>query len=353
MSFAYRNKEVVMNKRVFLFFMVVSVGVAFLSVGSVKSDAAPIRLTYSNFFPPTHIQSKLAEAWCDEVKKRTNGRVFVEYYAGQTLTKARQNYDGVVTGLSDIGFSVLAYTRGRFPVLAAVDLPLGYTSGRVATQIANAVYQKFMPKELLDTKVMYLHSHGPGLVHTRDKPIRKLEDLKGMKMRGHGTSAMVLKALGATAIAKPMPELYEMLQKGVVEGAVYPYEVNDGWRMGEVIRYATGSYAAAYTTTFYVVMNKDKWDALPGDVKKIIEEMNKEWIGKHGNAWDTSDIDGVRVLLNNGGQLIGLDKAEAARWKMAVSSIADEYVAGMKKKGFRNAQEIVDFVKANLEKLSK
>jgi len=99
MSFAYRNKEVVMNKRVFLFFMVVSVGVAFLSVGSVKSDAAPIRLTYSNFFPPTHIQSKLAEAWCDEVKKRTNGRVFVEYYAGQTLTKARQNYDGVVTGL--------------------------------------------------------------------------------------------------------------------------------------------------------------------------------------------------------------------------------------------------------------
>jgi TRAP-type C4-dicarboxylate transport system substrate-binding protein len=352
--FHFKAKEdVQMKKKIFLLILVTAVGLAFMQAGAIKAQAAPIKLTYSNFFPPTHIQSKLAEAWSKEVEKRTNGRVKVEYYAGQTLTKARQCYDGVVTGLSDIGFSVLAYTRGRFPVLAAVDLPLGYTSGRVATQIANAVYKKFMPKELLDTQVMYLHAHGPGLVHSRNKPIRKLEDLKGLKMRGHGTSALVLKALGATPVPKPMPELYQMLQKGVVEGAVYPYEVNDGWRMGEVIKYATGSYAAAYTTTFFVVMNKNKWNALPSDVKRIIEEINHEWIGKHGGAWDTSDLDGVRVLLNQGGQIIGLDKDEAERWKKAVSPIAGEYVAGMKKKGFMNAQEIVDFVSNTLEKLSK
>ena len=100
-------------------------------------------------------------------------------------------------------------------------------------------------------------------------------------------------------------------------------------------------------------MNKNKWNALPSDVKKIIAEINHEWIGKHGAAWDTSDLDGVRVLLNNGGQIIGLDKGEAERWKKAVSSIAGDYVADMKKKGFTNAQEIVDFVSSTQEKLSK
>ncbi len=142
---------------------------------------------------------------------------------GQTLTKARQVYDGVVEGISDVGFSVLAYTRGRFPVTAAVDLPLGYTSGTVATKVINAVYKKFMPQEFMDTQVMYLHAHGPGLIHTKSKPVRKMEDMKGLKFRGHGTSALVVKALGGTPVSKPMPETYQMLQKGVVDGAVYPF----------------------------------------------------------------------------------------------------------------------------------
>ena len=102
--------------------------------------ANPIKLTYSNFFPPTHIQSQLAQAWCDEVKKRTKGKVFVEYYPGGTLTKSKQVYDGVVSGLSDIGSALFAYTRGRFPVLEAVDLPIGYTSGVQATKVVNEFF---------------------------------------------------------------------------------------------------------------------------------------------------------------------------------------------------------------------
>ena len=229
-------------KKIVLFLLVVGIGFGFCLAGTFQAQAAPIKLTYSNFFPPTHIQSKLAEAWCREVEKRTSGRVRVEYYAGQTLTKARQCYDGVVNNLSDIGFSVLAYTRGRFPVLAAVDLPLGYTSGRAATAVANAVYNKFKPKELLDTKVMYLHAHGPGLLHTRGKAVRKMEDLRGLKIRSHGTSALVVKALGGTPVPKPMPETYQMLQKGVVDGAVYPFEANKGWKLGEVTDYATAAF---------------------------------------------------------------------------------------------------------------
>jgi TRAP-type C4-dicarboxylate transport system substrate-binding protein len=306
-------------------------------------------LTYSNFFPPTHIQSKLAEAWCKEVEKRTNGRVVVEYYAGQTLTKANQCYDGVVTGISDIGFSVLAYTRGRFPVMSAVDLTLGWPSGRVATAVVNAVYNKFKPKELMDTKVMYLHAHGPGLVHTKGKAVRKLEDMKGLKLRGHGTSALVQKALGATPVPKPMPECYQMLQKGVVEGGTFPFEADKGWKLGEVTDYITAAFSAAYTTSFFVVMNKDKWKMIPRDDQKTIEQINSEWVVKHGEAWDSSDLEGIVFFLNQGGQIIGLDKKEAARWEEATASIPGEYAEKLTQKGF-NGKEIVDFVKAELKK---
>ena len=187
-----------MRKQIFTVLLIICVGLAFGFMSPATAEAASVKLTYSNFFPPGHIQSKLAESWCKEVEKRTNGEVVVEYYPGQTLTKARQVYDGVVEGLSDVGFSVLAYTRGRFPVMAAVDLPLGYTSGRVATQVINAVYKKFMPKELMDTQVMYLHAHGPGLIHTKTKAVRKMEDMKGLKFRGHGTSALVVQAQSGT-----------------------------------------------------------------------------------------------------------------------------------------------------------
>jgi len=341
-----------MKRKLFLLFVIVSVGVAFTAMAFLKAEAAPIKLTYSNFFPPTHIQSKLAEAWCKEVAKRTNGKVKVEYYPGQTLTKAKQCYDGAVTGISDLGFSVLAYTRGRFPVMSAIDLPLGYPSGKVATAVINEVYYKFMPKELLDTKVMYLHAHGPGLIHTKDKMITKLEDLRGGKLRGHGTSANFQKALGATPVPSPMPECYQMIQKGVVQGASYPFEANKGWRLGEVTDYAVAAFSAAYTTSFFVVMNKDKWNALPAAVQNTIEEINSEWVVKHGEAWDASDMEGLKYFLNQGGVIIGLDKKEAARWKNAVRPVIDEYIQSMNKKGF-NGKEIVDFTMGTLAKYTK
>ena len=335
-------------KRRISFLAILCAGFFLLSIHPAPAGAEDFKLTYSNFFPPTHIQSRLAEAWCKEVESRTNGRVKVEYYPGQTLTKAAQVYDGVVTGMSDIGFSVLAYTRGRFPVMSAVDLPLGYQSGRAATKVINAVYEKFQPKELMDTEVMYLHAHGPGLVHTKDKAVRKLEDIKGMKLRGHGTSALVLEALGAVPVPSPMPETYQNIQKGVVQGSVYPLEANKGWRLGEVTDYATCAFSAAYTTSFFVVMNKDKWNALPKDIRKIIREINDEWVVKHGEAWDTSDMVGIRYFLNQGNEMIGLDEKEAARWKEAVAPILENYAKEMTEKGF-NGREIVDFTVKTLE----
>ena len=339
-----------MKKLIFTFLFIFCIGLAFGFMSPVTAEAASVKLTYSNFFPPGHIQSKLAESWCKEVEKRTNGQVVVEYFPGGTLTKARQIYDGVVEGLSDVGFSVLAYTRGRFPEMAAVDLPLGYTSGMVATKVINAVYKEFMPKELMDTQVMYLHAHGPGLINTKSKAVRKMEDMKGLKFRAHGTSALVVKALGGTPVSKPMPETYQMLQKGVVDGAAYPFEANKGWKLGEVTRFCTADFSAAYTTSFFVVMNKAKWNAISAANQKIIEQINLEWADKHGEAWNTSDALGIVFFLNQGGEIIGLDAKEAERWKKAVAPIIEDYKADMNKKGFKGT-ELVDFTIKTLNSL--
>lgn len=337
-----------MKKRLMFSLVVVFIGLAFLLTGSIKAEAGPIKLTYSCFFPPTHIQSKLAEAWCKEVEKRTGGKVEIGYYPGQTLTKAKQCYDGVVEGLSDIGFSILQYTPGRFPVMDVINLPIGVPSGTVATAIINEVNEKFQPKELSDTKVMYLHSHGPGLIHTKDKPIQKMDDLKGIKIRSHGPTAEMIKCLGGTPVALPMPELYQALQKGVVQGGVFPFEANKGWRLAEVTDFVSACFSTGYGLGFFVVMNKDKWASLPADVQKTIDGINNEWIIKHGQAWDESDFRGIQFVLSRGNSIVGIDPKESARRAEAVQPVMAAYEKTVSAKGLPG-KKVLEFVQKRLK----
>ena len=309
-------------------------------VSAPRAYAGNMTLTYSNFFPPTHIQSQLAESWCKEVEKRTGGRVKVQYFAGETLTKASQTYDSVVDGIADIGMSALSYTRGRFPLMAAIDLPFGYPSGAAATAAANALLKKYHPKEFNQTQVMYLDAHGPGFIQTRDKAIHTLDDLKGLKIRSTGLSAQIVRALGATPVAMSMPDSYQALQKGVVDGSTYPMEADKGWKLGEVCHFATADYSAAYTTCFFVVMNKDKWNAISPDDQKIIEAINEEWAVKHGEAWDSSDVAGTRFFLQQGGTIIGLDARESGKWQAAVTPLIADYARSLDKEGYHGEDVI-------------
>ena len=308
---------------------------------------AKTQLTYSNFFPPTHIQSQLAEAWIKEVESRTNGDISINYFPAGTLTKAPQTYDGVVQGIADIGMTVLAYSRGRFPVAAAIDLPMGYTSGVQATNIANGVLEKFDPEEFKDTELMFLHAHGPGLLHTRDKEVRTLEDFKGLKIRGTGTSGKVVAALGGSPVGKAMGETYQMLQKGVVDGSLHPVETNKGWKVGEVVSYMTQNFSTAYTTTFAVFMNKDKWNSLTPEQQKIIREINAEFALKHGQAWDTSDEEGMAFFLEKGGKVISQSDEQAKIWAENAASVIDEYIQASSEKGI-DGQAVVDYIRSNL-----
>ena len=205
---------------------------------------APIELRYSTFFPPTHIQAKLAEAWIQEVQERSGAKVTITYFPGGTLGKGPEIYDHVLKGITDIGFCLFAYTAGRFPVMESVDLPLGYRTGSCATRVINAFYEEFKPEELDDVHLLYLHVHGPGLLHSK-KPVRVLEDLKGMKIRVTGFSAKVAQALGGVPVAMGQGGAYEALQKGVVEATLSPIEVLKGWNQAEVIRYTTECFSVA------------------------------------------------------------------------------------------------------------
>src|SRR3989304_5362762 len=205
------------------------------------AQTKPVELTYSIFFPAPHKNTVLAGEWAKEIEKRTNGRVQITVFPGGTLTPADKCYDGVVKGISDIGFSVLAYTRGRFPLSEVVDLPLGSKSGYASTKLINDFYNQFKPKEFGDVKVMYFHGHGPAIYHTK-KAVRKLEDLKGMKIRCTGLATRIVTLLGGTPVAMPMPETYDSLSKGVVEGTLNPQEALQGFKFGEVVKFSTESY---------------------------------------------------------------------------------------------------------------
>lgn len=320
-----------------------------LTVAPTYGQAKPIELTYSIFFPAPAPQTQVATDWAKEIEKRTNNRVKITIFPGGTLTAADKCYDGVVKGISDIGMSVFAYTRGRFPLTEVADLPVGIKSGLVATKMINAYYKKFNPKELKDVKVMYLHGHGPGFLHTKTA-VEKLEDLKGMKIRCTGLAAKIVEKLGAVPVAMTMGETYDALKRGVVEGSMAPMESLKTWKWGEVVKFTTESWGSAYSTGFFVVMNKGKWNSLPKDVKLMIEQVNKEWIDRQGKNWDDIDKTGREATLAAGNKIITLSKEENMRWAEAVKPILDGYVKNMKEKGLPG-DKALKFYRDELKKL--
>jgi len=288
-----------------------------------------IELSYSNFFPPTHFHSILADEWAKEIEKRTDGRVKITYFPGGSLTPAPKVYDGVVEGISDIGMSVLAYSMGRFPASELIDLPHAYPNGWVATKVANDFYQEFQPAEFEDVHVLYFHAHGPGVVFTTEKPVRKMEDLKGLVIRSTGVGAKIMEALGAEGYGASQGEAYDLMAKGTIDGSFTPREVLKGWKQAEVVKYVTGCYDVGNTANMFVVMNKDKWNGLPENIKTIIAEVSQEWIEKHGMVWDYYDKVGIDYFLTFAGrEVIELSAEEMAKWvEAAVDPLIDAYMS--------------------------
>jgi len=280
---------------------------------------APIKLKFSNFQPLTFSAAPVMAQFCEEIKKRTNGRVEITHYAGGTLTTAPKVYDGIVNQVSDIGHSHIGYTRGRFPVTEILDLPVGYTSGFVSTHVKHDFYKQFKPKEWNDVHVLYFWAVGPQILTTTKKLFSKLEDLKGMKIRGTGRPADIIKALGALPVALEMGDVYDSAQWGLLDGIFEAMETWKGFRLGDVIKYAALTQRATGSIyTFYVAMNKEKWDALPNDIKKIFDETAEEWVDKHAVKTLEADFAGMDYFKQKGGQVLKISDGEIRQFQQVI-----------------------------------
>jgi TRAP-type C4-dicarboxylate transport system substrate-binding protein len=307
------------------------------AIHSFVHAADVIKLKGANYLPVTHPMSLLSGWFCDEVKNRTKGQVEIAYHPGGTLLNPVKMYDGVITGSAGMGGSHIQETRGRFRVMEVFDLPLGFPSGWTDTQVATDFFNKYNPKEWNDVHVLYVTTTGPLILQTTTKPVKTLEDLKGLKIRATGQLADILKALGAVPVPLPMPDVYDALLRRVIEGVSVDLSTLKYWKFAEVTKHVTAYWQLGTGITFYWVMNKSKWNALPPDIQKIFTQVASETREKQASLWDQMDIEGMDLFKSKGGQVINLSDAEAARWIKAVDPVIADYKKSMASKGYKEA----------------
>jgi TRAP-type C4-dicarboxylate transport system substrate-binding protein len=323
--------------------MVVLVAVLFVGLmvtvlPSGKAHAAKVTLKVANFFPPPSFQSKVLEEFCRDLEKRTNGQVKVDYFGGGSLLKPTAMFDGVVDGIADIGYSHVYYTPGRMLVTESNGLPIGYASGWVASQVMNDFYMEFQPKEFDAVKVLWMNASPPSGIATSKKAVRKLEDLKGLTIRAPGMAGEVMKALGGTPAPTPMPEVYDAIAKGVIDGEASNYETLFAFKFAEVVKYETSIWPINHPYPFYLAMNKKSYAKLPADIRPIFDKLVGEYKERYILMWNAIDFVGEKAGMAKGVEFIDLSPAEIKRWQAAVEPVFGNYVKTMVGKGFSEAE---------------
>jgi TRAP-type C4-dicarboxylate transport system substrate-binding protein len=297
-----------------------------------------INLKVAMFFPPPSFQSKVLEEFCRDLEKRTDGQVKVDYFGGQSLLKSTAMFDGIVSGIADIGYSHVYYTPGRMAVTEACGLPIGYPTGWVASQTMNDFYQEFKPKEFDKVRMLWMNASPPTAVATAKKPIRKLEDLKGLTIRAPGISGDVMKALGGTPAPTPMMEVYDALSKGVIDGEASNFETLFAFKFAEVVKYTTSIWQINHPYPFYLVMNKNSYKKLPADIKAIFDKLVGEYKERYILMWNAIDFVGKAFGKKKGVEFIELPPSELPKWQAAVMPVIDDYVKTMVGKGYSEAE---------------
>lgn len=290
------------------------------------SHAADVTLRFHQFLPPqATIPSKAIVPWAQKVEKESGGRIKVQHFPSMQLGgKPPELYDQAKDGVADIVWTVLGYTPGRFPKSEVFELP--FSSG--LAEPASRAFQEYVEKnamdEFKDVKVIAVHVHGPGLIHSKD-PVTKLEDLKGVKVRGGSRiTNIMLEQLGAVPVGMPVPAVSESLSKGVISATTIPWEVVPALKVQQIVKNHTGFAGdqGLYTQTFVVAMNKGAYDKLPADLKKVIDANSGiETAALFGRAMDEGDKVGLSLAQKAGNRVIMLDAVETQTWRRTASAV--------------------------------
>jgi len=316
----------------------------------VSATAGAIKLTYANFPPAPTFPCVQMERWKKEVEKRTKGAVAIQTFPGGTLLGAKAMMDGVIAGQADIGCICMAYQPGRFVTTNATSLPMGIPNSRVGSLVLLDVYKKYKPKAFAKVKVLTMFTTAPTNIMSK-VPVRTLKDINGLDLRASGGAAQILGAWGANPVGMPMPATVEALQKGVVKGLFSSLETMKDFKFAEMCGYVTMTNTVIYP--FAVVMNLDKWKALPKNVQKVMDNLiveQAEWTGNYMDNHVKESINWSKKTHNV--EFINLSKKEKAKWDKKLQFLNDKWVAGAKEKGLP-AEKIVKDIKKLVSKYSK
>jgi TRAP-type C4-dicarboxylate transport system substrate-binding protein len=298
--------------------------------------AKTYELRFAQPFSPKHtMQTKVFEPWAKKIEEMSKGQVKVTFFPGGALGKTPDHYDLAEKGIADIIYTLHDYTPGRFPLTTVFELPFMIPTATKTSVAMWKVYEQFpeFRKEYSKVKLLALFCHPGGHFNTVKKPIHSLDDLKGMKFRTaspHVTKA--LKIFGAVPVNMPVTETYTALERGVVDGTVLPWEGNFIFKLAEILKY--GAEADFYTMTMMVAMNKRKWDSLPDNIKKIIDDTTGMAMSQEaGRVYDVTNTPMKNLCLKKGMQAIQLAPGEKEKIQKLTIPLRNEWIQEMDAKG--------------------
>ena len=294
--------------------------------------ADTVTLKFHSFPPmPANSNAKFVKPWADKVTAESNGEIKVEMYASMQLGgKPPQLVDQVREGVVDIIWTVAGYTPGRFPHLEAFELPFMPASAEATSQAAHEYMMTVGAEDLKDYKVLAVHVHAPGSIHTKDTLVKSASDLNGLKMRGPTrVISQMLGGLGATPVGMPVPQVAPSLSKGVIDGMVVPWEIMPSFKLHELTKAHTtlSGDRGLYTAPFLLLMNKAKYEAMSDAQKKVIDNNSGMALAKlAGQLWDSFEAPARALAEKAGGEFHELSGAELDEMKAAGATLVDAWI---------------------------
>lgn len=325
---------------------------------AAMAAAAPVwsqvTLTLSSWVPPAHTLTETQKEWCGLIEQKLPGKVKCTQLP-RAVAAPPGTFDAVRNGLADVSFVVHGYTPGRFVSTQMAEMPFLGDSAEASSVAYQRMYAKHpaFAEEHKGVKVITVFTHGPGIVFNTKRAVTKVDDLAGMKWRiGGGFINDFTKALGMNVTLKPAPESYELLSTGVMDGTLFPAESIEGFKLDKVIKHATLFPGGMYNTSFALIMNQAKYDSLPADVKKAVDEISGEFAARMiGRGWDKVDRRSMAFMQAAGVQFTKADAAFVKAMADTAAPLESRWAEAAEKKGLKSAKKVLADFRAEIKKL--
>lgn len=308
------------------------------------AQAQSVELKVSHFVPPTHgFHVDVLEPWLKDLEKRTGGKLQGRLFAGNSpFGKTENQADQVKQGVVDVGWGLNGIPRGRFLRTSIMEMPFVAESADSASRTLWAMLRGSLAEDYKGFKVLAVHCHNPGLFHARDKALNTIEDVKGLRMRAPNyPTQKLLEYLGAAPVGMPPTLVYENLEKGVIDGAVFPWDAIKGFRLeGQLKNHLD---ARVYTSCFHILMNEKKYASLPADMKKAVDDTTgAAMVNKFGGWWDRWDQAGLEAVKPRGNKIVSVSAEQRDRWRAVLHPVTANLLTELEKGGIANPKAILD-----------